>query len=151
MTRLTVFLALVCSVSLAAQAPRPVRIYLTSAGEMEGMTDPSKDNRDTVKDLRHSLTGKHGIAFAESRDDADVVLVVHDREKAQMTAGFFSNGRDCTVRVTVIHNGHESEMSASAQGGSLASGGAWGKAAGKVAKQVEEWVTANSVALTASK
>jgi len=37
----------------------------------------------------------------------------------------------------------ETEMSGSAQGGTLSSGGAWGRAAGKVAKQVEQWVKAN--------
>jgi hypothetical protein len=51
------------------------------------------------------------------------------------------------VRVTFSYNGHETEMSASAQGGTLSSGGAWSKAAGKVAKQVEEWVKANAARL----
>jgi hypothetical protein len=65
------------------------------------------------------------------------------REKAQLTASPFGATRDCTVRVKFIFNGSETEMSASAAGGTLSSGGAWGKTAGKVAKQVEEWIMAN--------
>jgi len=37
----------------------------------------------------------------------------------------------------------ETEMTASAQGGTLGSGGAWSKAASKLMKQVNEWVSAN--------
>jgi hypothetical protein len=37
----------------------------------------------------------------------------------------------------------DTEMTASAQGGTLASGGAWSKAPGKIAKQVEDWVKVN--------
>lgn len=73
-----------------------------------------------------------------------VVLVVMNRETAQLTAGVFGGAaRDRMIRVKFIANGTESEMSASAQGGTLASGGAWGKAAGKIAKQVEDWVKVN--------
>jgi hypothetical protein len=50
--------------------------------------------------------------------------------------------------VKFIFKDSETEMSASAAGGTLSSGGAWGKAAGKVAKQVEEWVVANRAKLT---
>jgi hypothetical protein len=69
------------------------------------------------------------------------------REKAQETATGFGVGRDCTVRVKFIFKDSETEMSGSAAGGTLASGGAWSKAAGKVAKQVEEWVSTNRAKL----
>jgi hypothetical protein len=76
------------------------------------------------------------------------VLVVMSRDKAQVTASYLGVSRDCTVRVKFIFKDSETEMSASAAGGTLSSGGAWGKAAGKVAKQVEEWVIANRSKLT---
>jgi hypothetical protein len=73
-----------------------------------------------------------------------IVLVVLNRETAQTTAGFLgSPARDRMVRVKFMYGDFETEMSGSAQGGTLGSGGAWGKAAGKVIKQVDEWVTTN--------
>lgn len=70
--------------------------------------------------------------------------VVMTRETAQMTAGFLgAPARDRAVRVKFIYKDFETEMSGSAQGGTLGSRGAWSKAANKVLKQVEEWVTAN--------
>jgi hypothetical protein len=58
------------------------------------------------------------------------------------------SARDCTVRVKFIFHDAETEMAGSAQGGTLGSGGAWTKAAKKVAKQVDEWVVANKAKLT---
>jgi len=134
--------------STLAQGPRPVRVFVTSSGALNGMTDPSKDNQDTVKDLRDSLKGRKGIALAESRDDAVIVLTVMGRETAQVTAALFGGAaRDRMIRVKFVAGELETEMTASAQGGTLGSGGAWGKAAGKIAKQVEEWVAANRAKL----
>jgi len=117
---------------------------VTSVGAANSFTDPNKDNQDTMKDLREAIKGHKTLALAESRDDAVIVLVVMSRETAQVTAGFLgSPARDRAVRVKFIYKDFETEMSGSAQGGTLGSGGAWGKAAGKVVKQVDEWVTAN--------
>jgi hypothetical protein len=125
-------------------AVAPVRVFVTSAGAANGFTDPSKDNQDTTKDLRDVVKGHKSIALAESRDDAVIVLTVMNRETAQVTAGLLGGpARDRTVRVKFICNDFETEMSASAQGGTLGSGGAWGRAAGKVINQVDDWVKAN--------
>ena len=123
----------------------PVPVFVTSVGAVNGFTDPSKDNQDTMKDLRDAIKDDHKktLVLASKREDAAIVLVVMSREKAQVTAGFFGASRDCTVRIKFIFRESETEMSASAQGGTLSSGGAWSKAAGKVAKQVDEWVVAN--------
>jgi hypothetical protein len=130
------------------QSTTPIRVFVTSVGAVNGLTDPNKDNQDTMKDLRDSLKGRKGLVVTDKREDAAIVLVVMSREKAQITAGVFGASRDCTVRVKFIYDGSETEMSASAQGGTLASGGAWSKAAGKVAKQVEEWVKTNRANLS---
>jgi len=126
----------------------PVRVFITSVGAANGFTDPNKDNQDTMKDLRDSLKGRKAVVVTDKRDEATIVLVVMSREKAQATATGFGVGRDCTVRVKFIFKDSETEMSGSAAGGALTSGGAWSKAAGKVAKQVEEWIIANRAKLT---
>jgi hypothetical protein len=79
----------------------------------------------------------------DTRDRAAIVLIVQGREKAQLTVSAFGPGRDCAVRVKCQFKDMETEMSGSAMGGTLSSGGAWGKAAGKVAKQVRDWIREN--------
>jgi len=148
-SRVFVAVAIVASVvTLAAQKSTPVSVFITSVGAANGFTDPNKDNQDTMKDLRDSLKGRKALVVTDKRDDATIVLVVMSREKAQLTATAFGPARDCTVRVKFIFKDSETEMSGSAAGGTLTSGGAWSKAAGKVAKQVEEWVATNKVHLT---
>lgn len=158
---------MVLGVPIGAQTrPDPVRVFITSAGAANGFTDPNKDNQDTVKDLRDNVKGRtfittndlrgnkvvkrrpSNIMLAESRDDAVIVLIVMHRETAQITAGFLgAPARDRTVRVTFIYGDFETEMSGSAQGGTIGSGGAWGKAADKVITQVDQWVTTNRAKL----
>lgn len=150
---LIVGLVALCHVGVAdAQKtrPAPVSVYVTSAGAMNGLTDPSKDNQNTVKDLRNAVKDRKGLVLTETREKADIVLVVMNREKAQITAGMFGDAaRDVMLRVKFIFRGSESEMTASAQGGTLMSGGAWSRAAGKISKQVEDWVEANRAAIAA--
>jgi hypothetical protein len=144
---------IVVVVPRAAAQSKSVPVFVTSAGAANGFTDPNKDNQDTMKDLRDSLKGRKGIVLTDRREDAGIVLVVQSREKAQLTAsplgGILGGGpsRDCTVRVKFIYKDTETEMSGSANGGALMSGGAWSKAAGKVAKQVEQWIDANRTKL----
>lgn len=145
---IAVFLVMLASVTASAETAVPV--FVTSIGASGGMTDPNKENQDTVRDLQRAIQDRKGLTLVDARDAARLVIVVQNREKAQITAGVFGAARDCTVRVTLIYQGHESEMAASAQGGTLASGGAWKKAAGKVASQLEQWVAANHATLTAS-
>lgn len=135
--------SLLASALLSAQTA-VVPVFVTSVGAVNGMTDPNRDNQDTAKDLRNALQDyKREIAIVDTRDAATIVLTVQSREKAQVTAGLFALARDCTVRIRFQFKETDTEMSASAQGGTLGSGGAWKKAAGKVAKQVREWVQTN--------
>jgi len=152
-----VFLALVAVVSIAlsgqltaqkAPTPGAVTVFVTSAGAVNGFTDPSKDNRDTVKDLRDSLKDYKAGKVVDDREAATIGRVGIGRETAQVTAGFLGDpARDRIIRAKFQFRDFETEMTASAQGGTLASGGAWGKAAGKIAKQVSEWVSANKAKL----
>jgi hypothetical protein len=130
-------------------AMAPVRVFVTSIGAVNGFTDPNKGNQDSVKDLQYALRDHHDLlTLTDTREAATIVLVVTSREKAQVTAGFFGASRDCTVRLKFFFRESETEMSASAAGGTLASGGAWYAAADKLVQQVEHWVKANRAQLS---
>jgi hypothetical protein len=88
--------------------------------------------------------------LVDKHEDAQIVLTVLGRDAAQATAGAFGAARDRMMKVRFEAGSLDTEMTASAQGGVLASGGAWGKAAGKIAKQVEDWVKENGKTLQAS-
>jgi hypothetical protein len=122
----------------------PTSVYVTSAGAMNGMTDPSKDNQDSVKDLRGALKGKPHLALVDRADEAVIILTVQNRGRSQFTASGFGPGRDVALAVTLKYKDAESVLSASALGGTMVTGGAWKKAAGKIADQVGAWVTANT-------
>ncbi len=133
----------------AAQSTK-AKVYVTSVGAQNGFTDPSKDNRDTAKDIRDDLKGKKGIALTDVREEAAIVLVVMGRESEGVTANAFGAGRDRTLRVKFIAAGTEADMTASAMSGVVGSAGAWGKAAGKIADQVADWVKENGARLQAA-
>lgn len=139
-----IFTAAFVAIAAVASAQKTVSIYVTSVGAQNGMTDPNKDNQDTMKDLRDKLKGRKGLALTDSQEAATIVLVVMDREKSQLTIGGFSGlSRDCVVRVKFLYKDTETMLSGSATSGQFGSGGGWGRAAGKVAKQVEQWVETN--------
>lgn len=83
--RAYLLLALCClSVAVfdaAAADNSAVRVFVTSAGAINGFTDPNKENQDTVKDLLGSLKGRRAIAITDKRDEAEIVLVVMSRDK----------------------------------------------------------------------
>ena len=138
---------------VSREIPHPsatcVPIYITSIGAANGFTDPSKDNTDTVNDLREQLDGRDGIIVVPTREEAVIVLVVLQRETAGLHMAFGGAARDRAVHVKFLFNGTESDMSAAAASGTIGSGGAWGRAAKKIAKQVEEWVKTNRAKLAA--
>jgi hypothetical protein len=118
----------------------PVYVVTTTEG---GFTNPNKDVANSTKDLINSLKGKKALCVVDKKEGAAIVLEVLGREKAQMTASWAGSARDCTVAVKFTFGDFETTLTASAQGGTISSGGAWSKAAGKVASQVEDWVKAN--------
>jgi hypothetical protein len=142
-------LAAVFPVAVLAEPPQKVKVFVTSTGEQSGYSDPNKDTRDTAKDLKERISESKVLVLAESRDDAAIVLTVEARRTSDMTAGMFGgSARDRTIQVKFEAGEFQTEMSASAQGGSLGSvtptgHGAWGKAAKKLTKQVEDWAVAN--------
>jgi hypothetical protein len=140
------------SFASVAFAQAPIPIYVSSAGASDGFTDPSKDNRDTVKDLRESLADyKTDVKLVDTADEAKIILIVQGRETAQTTAVIGGEGRDRIIRVKVQAGAMTTELTASALGNTITSSGAWGKAAGKIAKQVREWIQTNRAQLAPPK
>lgn len=127
-----------CSKELARSRQSGIPVFVVTESA-EGFTQP-KQTADSTKDLMKSLKGKGGICLAENRDDAMIVLEVLGREKVQVAASWFGTGRDVTVAVKMTVGSFETILSESAAGGTLMAGGAWSKAAGKIAKRIEEWV-----------
>jgi hypothetical protein len=76
------------------------------------------------------------------------VVEVLGREKAQVTASWLGKSRDVTVAAKLTAGTYETVISESAAGGTIMAGGAWSKAAGKVAKRIAEWAQENRVQLT---
>jgi hypothetical protein len=140
---------IVCTLVAARPAsgkekPERIPVYVTSVGAVKGMTDPNKNNQDTVNDLRGGIASQKQLKLVYDRNEALIVLVVLDRAQSQMTAGLFSTfARDVAVRVKFIVKDIETELTASAQGGAVGTSGAWSRAAIKIAKQVDYWVTHN--------
>jgi hypothetical protein len=124
----------------------PVPVHVTSVGAVGGRTDPSKENRDTVKDLTTQLKKSKAVRLVPSRDGALVVLVVEGRRREQLTAGFPGGAaRDVAVHASLHYDGTRADLSATAQGGTAASGGTWGRAAFKIAEQVHNWIVENRI------
>lgn len=141
--------AILCCLSLTAtatlQSNGKVPVYVTSAGARSGFTDPSKDNRDTVKDIRNALDDRKNVVLVDDEASAAIVLVVLGRQTEGVTAGFLGEAsRDRVIRVKFTAAESETELTASAQGGTLGSGGAWRRAAGKIAQQVDDWARDNA-------
>jgi hypothetical protein len=135
MRRLLIPFALILATQLLS-AQAPVTVFVTSAGAVNGFTDPSKENQDSVKDLRFHLKGRKAIALTDTRDDATIVLVVQNREIAGLKKDILGGvNSEAIVRVRFITKGYESELKGSSS--------LWATAAREVAKQVEDWVKAN--------
>ena len=144
---LSLMLAVIaCAVVVDAQrTPLTVSVFVTSIGAANGFTDPNKDNQDTVRDLIDQLKDKKVLTLVKSRDEAKVVIVVQNRELSSGGHGglWAGNARDVTVRVKLVVEGVEADMSASAEKAQIGSGGAWGRVAKKLANQIDDWVKAN--------
>src|SRR4051812_42697629 len=115
----------IVAASIVPAQPAPadrVKVYVTSVGASAGFTDPSKDNRDTVKDLRDEIRDRKSLVVAESREDAQIVLTVLGRETAGVAAGVLGGpARDRTIRVKFEAGEIQTELTASAQGGTMGS------------------------------
>jgi hypothetical protein len=135
-----------CNLQSAQDGHSPVPVFVVTTSP-EGFT-ATKQVADSTKDLIKSLKGRQGICLTEKREDALVVVEVLGREKAQVTASWLGTSRDVTVAAKLTAGTYETVISESAAGGTIMAGGAWGKAAGKLAKRIAEWAQDNRAQLT---
>lgn len=143
-------LVIACLVLPSAASAQAIPFFVTTAGAVDGFTDPNKDNADTLKDLIDHLKNRKALKLVAKREEARVVVVVMNRELSSGGHGglFAGNARDVVVRVKLLVDGVEADMSASAEKATIGSGGAWGRAAKKLAGQIEAWVKANHAKLS---
>ena len=154
-TALVVMIGLISSslfLCAAAQDQTVIPVFVKGEGAAGGFTDPSKDRQDSIKDLLKKLKDSRAIRLVESESDAVVVLEVLSRETKRETNAFALLGsRQNKSYLTVRLSAGEYSTEFTADGGSSGLVTGYKKAAGKIAKQLEEWVKANRDKLLALK
>jgi hypothetical protein len=143
-----VVVALVCGAGLSAaqRQPTAVTVYVTSVGAVNGFTDPSTENQETVKDLREKIHEHKGLRLTDVREQATIVLVA-ERSLGGFHFALSGAHKDHTVKAKALVQGTEIDLAATA-GGGYATQHPWGSAAGKVVDQLDKWVVANRAKLT---
>jgi hypothetical protein len=140
--------------ALVVAAPKPpyrIPIFVRSAADSDGFTDPSKDRRDSLKDLVKQLRDSDVVAPVDMEAEAVAVLEVLGRstrsERNGWTAvnGQRQNKSVLTVRLTAGE--YSTEFTGESKSKGVLTG--YGQAAEKVVKQLEDWVTANRERLMA--
>jgi hypothetical protein len=134
----------------ATSAAAQTAIYVTSAGAVDGRTDPSKDNQDSVKDVRGALN-KKVFTLVDRPEDAVIVLRIMGRDidrrvstgKLGSVLGGKSTDQGVKLLATLEYRGTPSDLSASVVGEQ--GFGVWTRAAKKIADQVEAWVKDNHI------
>jgi hypothetical protein len=142
--------SLITSVSLFAsdKAQDRIPIFVKSAGDVTGFTDPSKARQDSVKDIQEKLKNSKLVFPVESEKDALAILEVLNRDtKREMTGWGAQNRSYLTVRLTAGEYSTEFVV----QGATSGVFTGYGKAAAAIVKQLEDWVKANHDRLLALK
>jgi hypothetical protein len=131
----SVCLLLAAASNAYSQAASPVPLYLATAAEAGGFTDPDKSRTDSVK----------------NREEAVIVLEVLSRgvreDSGSFSKAFGGKNEVKIVRVKLSVGEFSAELSGESAGGGMKGGpgrGAWTKAAYKVADQVDKWVVENA-------
>jgi hypothetical protein len=141
---LVAFAVISAVVTLGAQKPTPIPVFVTSAGAVNGLTDPNRDNNDTARHLAEAIKDRRKSFTLTDRSSAAVIILTLTNVDA------WEAGRGCTIHVTLSFKGTALPMSAHGiptwSPRSCDSG--WSRATTSVAKQVEEWVITNRTKLT---
>jgi hypothetical protein len=142
---------LILSLVVSTAAPPSVRmpIYVRSAADTDGFTDPSKARQDSLKDLLKQLRDSDTLAPVDTEADAVAVLEVVNRATRRETNGWSlidgqrQNKSVLTVRLTV--GTYTTEFTGESKSKGAFTG--YGHAAHQVIQQLEAWVTANRAKL----
>ena len=130
---LAVVMLSVTALSLAAQEPRTVRVFVFAAADPSGFVDAEQKAReDSALDLRKALDSKRrAIEIVPTRDSADLVLEVLRRTK-----GVLDDKYRVEVRLTVPKTEYHKDFFGADDLG-------WRYAANQVADQVDDWLKDN--------
>ena len=130
---------------VAAQPPSKIPVYVKSAADADGFTDPSKDRQDSVKDLTKKVKDSKLLVLVPSADQAVIVLEVLGRGTNREVNGWAAvNGQAQNKSfLTVKLTAGEFSTEFTGQSGSKGILTGHGAAAGKVVDQLEDWVKAN--------
>jgi hypothetical protein len=125
-----------------------VPVFIKGAGADAGFTDPSKDRRDSVRDLTKHLEKSHVVRVVTNETEATAVIEVLDRATTrEMNLLGPQNRSSLSVRLKV--GDYSTEFNGAAGSRGLITG--YGAAASKIADQFESWVTANRERLASVK
>jgi hypothetical protein len=126
--------------AVVPDAPPTVRVYVfTAEGSSGQSTDEEKGRLEAVREMRDALAKKKGVRIVNSREEADVVVEVMDREEREGASGGYGGMsitklNDTIIRLRVSRAGGEaSELKGIGQG-------TWGRAAKDAADRVEKWI-----------
>src|SRR5262245_13814778 len=136
--------AFAASVSIAPavvpDTPPTVRVYVfTAEGSSGQANDEEKGRLEAVREMRDALAKKKRVRIVNSREEADVVVEVMDREERDGASGGYGGMsitklNDTIIRLRVSRAGGEpSELKGVGQG-------TWGRAAKDAADRVEKWI-----------
>jgi hypothetical protein len=142
---LLAFMLVVAGIAGARQPDPRIPIFVRSAVAAGGFTDPDKARSDSVRDLQKSLKNAKVVRLVEAEDQAVILLEVLGRETRREVNGYtFLTGEaqnKSVVMVRLTAAGFSTEFSA--DGGSSGMVTAYGRAAKRIADQVERWVREN--------
>lgn len=137
--------AIVAGLSVQGAAPQksskdtPVaRMYVFTASSPGGDTEEDKGRQEAVRDLRDALHGRHHITVVDTREAADVVVEVLDREERDLGEGgfggkSFTKFRETIIRVRVTSGERVSDLKGVGKA-------TWKSAAKDAAERLQKWV-----------
>ena len=120
--------------SAGQSAQEKVAIFVTSAGAVNGLTDPSRDNLDSVKDVTRRLEKIKEVRLVKSPAEAKLVVTITGRER---------QGKAYIVRSVLKVGSMEFPLETQDTQG-------FDYAAIAIGTQIRDWVRANRGTLNAS-
>jgi hypothetical protein len=127
--------------ALLAGDPGPhYRVYVFAAETPGGQsTADDKARAEGVREIREALGKKRQFQIVNTREDADVIVEVLDREEQDAGGGGFGGAKITKLSNTIIRL-HISHASGGGEGSELKGMGPGGRAAKDASDRIEKWV-----------
>jgi hypothetical protein len=125
--------------ALLAGGPAPhYRVYVFAAEAAAGQPDEDKARLEGVREVREALGKKKQFQIVNSREDADVIVEVLDREEQDAGEGGFGGTKLTKLTNTIIRL--RISHASGGEGSELKGMGLGGHAAKDAADRIEKWV-----------